>query len=95
MKTEIVVSLCALLISFVGLVLTSRKDTRSDAAANAVTQTKLDNLITGVNEIRIEVRTMRDSINNHSERLTRVETLAESNSHRLDILEGKRTAEEA
>lgn len=81
------ISIGALLVSLVGLILTSRKDTRTDAATNAVTQTKLDNLITGVTDIRVEVRSMRESINDHSERLARVEARAENNAHRLDIIE--------
>ena len=64
-------------------ILNSRKDTRTDAATNAVTQTKLDNLINGVTDIRVEVRSMRDLINDHTERLARVEA-------RLDTIEGKK-----
>jgi hypothetical protein len=33
---------------------------------------------------------MRESINDHSERLARVEARAESNTHRLDTIEGKK-----
>jgi hypothetical protein len=90
METSTMIALGALLISLIGLILNSRKDTRTDAAANAVTQTKLDNLITGVTDIRVEVRSMRESINDHSERLARVEARAESNTHRLDTIEGKK-----
>ena len=90
METSTLIALGALLISLVGLILNSRKDTRSDAATNAITQTKLDNLITGVTDLRVEIRSMRDSINDHSERLARVEARAESNTHRLDTIEGKK-----
>ena len=90
MDTGIVVSICAMVIALAGLILNSRKETRTDAAENAKTQTKLDNLITGVNDIRVELRTMQESISNHTERLARVEARAESNTHRLDALEGKK-----
>ena len=90
MEIGVVISIAAVLISFIGLMLNGRKDTRSDAASNAITQTKLDNLIAGVTDIRVEVRSMRESINDHSERLARVEARAESNTHRLDTLEGKK-----
>ena len=90
METGIVVSICAMVIALAGLILNSRKETRTDAAENAKTQTKLDNLITGVNDIRVELRTMQESISNHTERLARVEARAESNTHRLDALEGKK-----
>ena len=89
MDASLVISLGALLVAFFGLVLNSRKETRSDAATNAIITTKLDSLITGVDDIRVEMRTMRDTIGDHGERLARVEARAQSNSHRLDTLEGK------
>lgn len=90
MELGVIISIGALLVSFIGLIFTGRKDTRSDAAANAIIQTKLDSLITGVDDIRVEMRTMRDTIGDHGERLARVEARAQSNTHRLDALEGKR-----
>ena len=89
METGVLISIGALLISFIGLMLNSRKDTRADAATNAILQTKLDGIITGVDDIRIEVRSMRESINDHGERLARVESQMISNTHRLEALEGK------
>lgn len=89
MQVGIVISAGALIVSLVALILNSRKDTRADAAQNAATQTKLDNLIAGVTDIRVEVRSMRESINDHSERLARVEARSESNTHRIDLLEKK------
>lgn len=90
METSTIIALGALLVSILGLILNGRKDTRSDAATNAVTQTKLDSLISGVDDIRVEMRTMRDSITNHGERLAKVEARASSNTHRLDAIEGKK-----
>ena len=89
MEIGVVVSAFAAVIALLALVLNSRKETRVDAAESAKTQTKLDNLITGVTDIRVEIRSMRESITDHSERLARVEARAESNTHRLDALEGK------
>lgn len=93
MEPGIIISIGALLVSLCGLILSGRKDTRSDAAANAITQTKLDSLISGVDDIRVEMRTMRDNISNHGERLAKVEARASSNTHRLDVLEGKQTGD--
>lgn len=90
MQIGVAVSIGAFMVSLIALILNSRKDTRQDAATNAVTQTKLDNLITGVTDLRVEVRSMRESINDHSERLAKVEARAESNTHRLDALDGKK-----
>ena len=89
METGTVISCVAMLVALLGLILNSRKETRTDAATNAITQTKLDNLISGVTEIRLEIRSMRDTLTDHSERLARVEARAESNTHRLDTIESK------
>lgn len=91
METSTIIALGALLVSILGLIFNGRKDTRSDAAANAITQTKLDSLISGVDDIRVEMRTMRDNITSHGERLAKVEARASSNTHRLDALEGKKS----
>lgn len=91
MDVGVYISIGAVLISLIGLLLNGRKDTRTDAAANAIITTKLDSLITGVDDIRVEFRSMRDTLSDHGERLARVEARAQSNTHRLDSLEGKRS----
>ena len=91
MQAGEIISIVAVLISFVALVLNSRKDTRADAAQNATIQTKLDSVKTGVDDIRVDLRTMQTSLVDHSERLARVEAKAENNTKRLDKLEGKTT----
>ena len=92
MEVGTVISLAAALIALIALILNSRKETRSDAAALAIKariDTSLSTLNSGVTDIRVDLRTMRDSITDHSERLARVEARAESNTHRLEVLEGK------
>ena len=90
MDTGMVLSLVAVLIAGLGLILSSRKDTRTDAAATAIVQTKLDSLINGVTEIRVELRAMRDTVSEHGERLAKVEARASSNTRRLDALDGRK-----
>ena len=90
METGTVVSICAMVIALMGLLLNSRKETRTDAASMAEIKTGLNTVNNGVNEIRVELRSIRDSLNEHTDRLARVETMAENNSHRLDALEGKK-----
>ena len=87
MQTGEIISIVAVLISFVALVLNSRKDTRADAAQNATIQTKLDSVKAGVDDIRVDLRTMQTSLGDHSERLARVEARAENNAKRLDLLD--------
>ena len=89
MDTGTVISIAAVLISFLALMLNSKKETKSDAAALARIDTALTSLNNGVTEIRVDLRTMQTSITDHSERLARVESRAESNTHRIDTLEGK------
>lgn len=93
MDAGVYISIAAVVISLIGLLLNGRKDTRTDAAANAIITTKLDSLISGVDDIRVEFRSMRDTLSDHGERLARVEARAQSNTHRIDTLEGKRTEE--
>ena len=76
-----VISLFALAVAFVGLLLNSRKDTRQDAAETARVQAKLDSLINGVDEIRLEMRSMQKDIRTQGERIAKIEG-------RLDLLEG-------
>lgn len=90
MDTGTIISIAAVLISFVALILNGRKESRSDAAAMARIETSLGTLNSGVNDIRVDLRSMRDSLADHSERLARVEARAENNSHRLDAIEGKK-----
>ena len=78
MELGIVISCAAVLISFIGLIMTGRKDTRTDAAANAIIQTKLDSVINGVDDIRVEMRTVQKTIVEHGERLAKVEAAIDS-----------------
>lgn len=94
MNLSVGISLVAVTASVIGLFLSSRKDTRTDAANSAIVQTKLDNLINGVTDIRVELRSMRDTVGEHSERLAKVEARAASNTHRLDLLDGRKDGNE-
>ena len=89
MEIGTIISLGALLIALVSLILNSRKETRTDAAATARIETSLGTLNSGVNDIRVDLRSMRESLAEHSERLIRVETVSQNNARRLDALEKK------
>lgn len=83
-------SLAAVVISLLALLMNSRKDTRTDAAAAAKMDAKLDSISNGVENIRMDVRLVREKVDDHSERLARVEARAASNTHRLDALDGRK-----
>ena len=84
METSTILSAAAVLIALVGLIFTSRRDTRQDAAGSARLEAKLDNISGGVDEIRVEMRGMRGRIDTLSERLSAVESSCKSAHHRLD-----------
>lgn len=95
MDMALIISGLAVLISFVGLIASSRKNTRDEAAGIARMEAKLDNANSGISDIRVEVRSMQATLQNHSERLARVEARAASNTHRLDRLDrGNKTEDE-
>lgn len=87
MDTGTVISIAAALIALASLILNSRKETRSDAAALARIDASLNTLNTGVTDIRVDLRSMRESLSDHSERLARVEARADDNKRRLDALD--------
>ena len=89
MDSGTVISILAVVISFAALMLNSKKETKSDAAALARIDSSLTSVNNGITEIRVDLRTMQTSITDHSERLARVEARAESNTHRLDTIEKK------
>ena len=89
MDSGTVISILAVVISFAALMLNSKKETKSDAAALARIDSSLTSVNNGITEIRVDLRTMQTSITDHSERLALVESRAESNTHRLDAIEGK------
>ena len=84
METSTILSAAAVLIALVGLIFTSRRDTRQDAAGSARLEAKLDNISAGVEDIRVEMRGMRGRIDTLSERLSAVESSCKSAHHRLD-----------
>lgn len=93
METGTIISLCAVLLSVVSLAIKthrdSSKDAASEAASSAIVTAKLDAIASGVDDIRVDMRTMRDRLQDFGERLTAVEQSAKSAHHRLDLIERK------
>ena len=73
MDANTIISLAAMLVALFGFFMNGRKDTRSDAAENAITQTKLDNLINGVDDIRIEMRSIQKEVRGHGDKILKIE----------------------
>ena len=87
MDTTVVISALALVVSSAALLLNGRKESRQDAAGSARVETKLDAIGSGVEDIRVEMRTIRSRVDGLSERLSAVESSCKSAHHRLDQLE--------
>lgn len=94
MEISTIISLSAVLLSVISLLLKSHKesseDNAEDAASMARIVAKLDSIASGVDDIRVDMRAMRDRLQNFGERLTAVEESAKSAHHRLDMLEGRK-----
>lgn len=86
--TEIVaiVSGCVAVLT---LILTSRRDVRGDAASEARTMAKLDSIASGVDDIRVEQRSMRDKVDAMGEKVAKLEGSVSSAHKRIDEMVAK------
>ena len=74
METTTLISLGALLVAVISLILNSRKDTKNDAAALAEIKVGLNSAVTGINDLRVDLKSMREAIGEHGERIGSLET---------------------
>lgn len=88
MDTQQIISLAAMAIALLSFVLSSRRETRQDAAGTARLEAKLDSISGGVEDIRVEMRSMRGRMDGLAERLSAVESSCKAAHHRLDQLAG-------
>ena len=89
METTVLISIVALVVAALGLILNAKKETKADSAALTEIKTGLTTANNGISDIRVDLRQLQGSINDHSERLARMEARVENNTHRIDMLEGK------
>lgn len=87
MDIKDILSAIAVLISLGALLLSTRKESRQDAAGTARLEAKLDSISSGVEDIRVETRTMRSRVDGLAERLSAVERDCKNAHHRLDQLQ--------
>ena len=87
MDTGVIVALGALFVSAMGLLLTARKETRGSAEETAQIKTKLDSIASGVDEIRVEMRSIRERVDGLGERVAVVERDTHSINQRVEHLE--------
>lgn len=67
-------AIAAMYFSFKGSRRTDEKDASTNATALTRIETKLENVWSAVDDIRLEMRSQQKQINDHETRLTRVET---------------------
>ena len=83
----------SLLVAVLALIINRARDGKSDTkeatTAQVQTMVKLDSIASGVDDIRVEQRAMRERVDKLAERTAGVEQSAKSAHHRLDELEGR------
>jgi peptidoglycan hydrolase CwlO-like protein len=62
-------------------------DTKSDASESAVIKTKLDNISSGIDSIRIDIKANEKRVSDLSERVIRIEESSKQAHKRIDKLE--------
>lgn len=94
MDTQILVpvlsTLCVVTTAIIGFLTFSRnrdKEVKSDASESAVIKTKLDNISSGIDSIRIDIKANEKRVSELSERLIRVEESSKQAHKRLDNFE--------
>lgn len=84
MNTDTMIALGALLVAFATFLATGRRDARGSAADQARLQEQLGGIRSGVDDIRLEMRSMRKDMAQHGEKLVELEASCKSAHKRLD-----------
>lgn len=79
-----------LLIGFLTFNRSRDKDVKTDASESAVIRTKLDNISSGIDSIRIDIKANERRVSELSERVIRVEESSKQAHKRLDAIENKK-----
>lgn len=91
METSVIISLCSLGLAIIVFLSNRSKDANADAAKEARMDAKLDNIIIGVSEIRLDMRAMDKRVGGAEKRLTQVEDREAEDRRRIENLENKFT----
>lgn len=84
-----VIAMGSLLLALVLALRNGKKDASTEAAKDARTEAKLDNISNGVSEIRLDMRAMNKRLDAHDTRITQVEGREADDRRRIDDLEKK------
>lgn len=86
----VIASLCTMVGAFIGILTFSRnrdKDVKNDASKSAVVEAKLDNISSGIDSIRIDIKANERRVSELSERVIRIEESSKQAHKRLDKLD--------
>lgn len=78
METSTIVALLALLVSIANSLMNGRKDTRTDAAALAEIKAGMNTANSGISDIRVDLRQLREDVKDHGERISNLEARIET-----------------
>lgn len=84
----VLIAVGSFIISYLTLNRNRDKDVKNDASDSAVIRTKLDNINSGVESIRIDIKAQEMRVTGLSERVIRVEESSKQAHKRLDKMEG-------
>lgn len=84
MTTSEIIALCALAVSALMMLMSMRRGSQSDAASQARQETKLDNVAHGVEDIRVDMRSLKNELSAHSAELAEVKVSLKSAHKRIE-----------
>lgn len=84
MSTSEIIALGALVLSAIVALANGSRNTRADAANQAEVKAKLDGVARGVDEIRMDMRALKNDVSAHTAKLAELEGSCKSAHHRID-----------
>lgn len=78
----------AIIVAISNIKSRNAEDNRESAAQITTLIVKLENISEGINEIKSDMRNMKNDVQDLRDRVIRVEQKTDNAHHRLDILEG-------
>ena len=88
-EISILVGVIGLLVAIFGYVLNRDRDKKRDATSEAEMKVTLTHISKGVDDIKVDMRSTKEQMNNFSKDLVRVDEAAKAAHRRLDKLEGE------
>ncbi|RDV27796.1 hypothetical protein [Lysinibacillus capsici] len=76
-------------LGIVGVIVAMKKDSKNQGATEASISSKVDYIVRGVDDIKLDFKDQARKIEAHNDRLIRVEESSKQAHKRLDKIEGK------